>query len=124
MLDGIYGIICIKDTYVVCKYVQKTVLELVFRYLPAAFEAFLLCFCASRLVSRARLSSASLCRLLCVCIYVCITIIDTIILTNYTYDAYIYSYLQSVLVLPLSLAVRLDACYALLWRWAINRPPL
>jgi hypothetical protein len=25
----VYGIICIKDTYVVCKYVKKTVLETV-----------------------------------------------------------------------------------------------
>jgi hypothetical protein len=30
-LDGIYGIICIKDTYVVCKYVKKTLLKLVFK---------------------------------------------------------------------------------------------
>jgi hypothetical protein len=28
MVYVIYGIICIKDTYVVCKYVKKTVLEL------------------------------------------------------------------------------------------------
>jgi hypothetical protein len=36
MVDGIYGI---KDTYVVCKYVKKTLLELGFmgfRHLPAA----------------------------------------------------------------------------------------
>jgi hypothetical protein len=38
MVDGIYGI---KDTYVVCKYVKKTVLELGFmgfRHLPGPFE--------------------------------------------------------------------------------------
>jgi hypothetical protein len=28
------GIMCIKDTYVVCKYVKKTLLELGFRHLP------------------------------------------------------------------------------------------
>jgi hypothetical protein len=31
---GLYGIICIKDTYVVCKYFKKTVLEQGFRHLP------------------------------------------------------------------------------------------
>jgi hypothetical protein len=34
LLYGLYGIICIKDTYVVGKYVKKTVLELGFRHLP------------------------------------------------------------------------------------------
>jgi hypothetical protein len=32
---GIYGIICIKDTYVVCKYVKKTLISMGFRHLPA-----------------------------------------------------------------------------------------
>jgi hypothetical protein len=71
MVGGIYGIICIKDTYVVCKYVKKTVFGMGFRHLPVV---------ASTLDTPIMFSFR----------YTCITIIDTIILHIHTNDAYYY----------------------------------